>query len=92
MEWASNLPFSIKNDFWINTSNYRNMKDLKVEATFAVAFAIAEGYHQTAEDIAFGWIDSDHFFNKLGKAHIVESLLTEYRKFADQTIIMKLQK
>jgi hypothetical protein len=62
------------------------MKDMKVEATLAITFAIAEGSYQTAEDIAFSWIDLDHFCNKLGKAHIVEQFLTEYLKFTKQAI------
>ena len=86
------MPFLTKNDFWINTSNYRNVKDLKVEATFAIAFAMAEGNYQTAEDISFAWIDMDHFYNKLGKAWAVESFLKEYLKFIKQAIDGTIQK
>jgi hypothetical protein len=92
MEWASNLPFSIKNDFWVNTSKYMNMKDMKVEATLAIAFAIAEGNYQTAEDIALAWIDTDHFYNKLGKAHMVEQFLIGYLEFTKQAIDGMIQK
>jgi hypothetical protein len=68
------------------------MKDMKVEATLAITFAIAEGSYQTAEDIAFSWIDLDHFNNKLGKAHIVENFLKEYWKFAHQSMDRMLLK
>lgn len=86
MEWPTNMPFSAKDDFYINRSNYNNMKDMKVEATLAITFAIAEGNYQTAEDIAFSWIDLDHFNNKLGKAHMVEQFIIEYLKFTKQAI------
>jgi tRNA U34 2-thiouridine synthase MnmA/TrmU len=86
------MPFSVKDDFYINRSNYNNMKDMKVEATLAITFAIAEGSYQTAEDIAFSWIDLDHFCNKLGKAHIVENFLKEYWKFAYQSVDRMLLK
>jgi len=92
MNWPTNMPFSAKDDFYINRSNYNNMKDMKVEATLAITFAIAEGSYQTAEDIAFSWIDLDHFYNKLGKAHMVEQFLTEYLKFAKQAIDGMMQK
>jgi hypothetical protein len=92
MNWPTNMPFSVKDDFYINRSNYNNMKDMKVEATLAITFAIAEGSYQTAEDIAFSWIDLDHFYNKLGKAHIVENFLKEYWKFAYQSIDRMLLK
>jgi|YelNatPaOPRAMG01_1025707.scaffolds.fasta_scaffold35340_3 hypothetical protein len=86
MNWPTNMPFSVKDDFYINRSNYNNMKDMKVEATLAITFAIAEGSYQTAEDIAFSWIDLDHFYNKLGKAHMVEQFLIEYLNFTKQAI------
>jgi hypothetical protein len=92
MEWASNLPFSIKNDFWENTSKIWDLKSLKVEATLAITFAIAEGNYQTAEDIAFAWIDTDHFYNKLGKARVVEQFLTGYLEFTKQAIDGMIQK
>jgi RNAse (barnase) inhibitor barstar len=86
MEWPSNLPFSIKNDFWKNTSKIWDLKSLKVEATLAITFAIAEGNYQTAEDIAFSWIDTDHFYNKLRKGQIAEEYLKDYLKFIIQAI------
>jgi hypothetical protein len=52
MDWPKNYPFSIKNDFWIDTSKYVNLKDMKWEATFAITFAIAENDYQTAHKIA----------------------------------------
>jgi hypothetical protein len=92
MEWPINHPFSLKNDLWINTSNYNDIKDMKVEATLAITFAIAKGNYLAAEDIAFSWIDLDHFYNKLGKAHIVENFLKEYWKFAYQSMDRMLLK
>jgi len=92
MEWNAILPFSTKNDFWIDASNYRNMKDMKVEAALAIAFAIAEGNYQTAEDIALAWIDADHFYNKLGKAHIAEQFLIGHLEFTKQAIDGMIQK
>jgi hypothetical protein len=81
MDWPKNYPFSIKNDFWIDTSKYVNLKDLKWEATFAITFAIAEGDYQTAEEVAFNWIDLDFIFNKLNVAHNVAEYLKDWIKF-----------
>jgi hypothetical protein len=86
MEWPINYPFSIKNDLWINTPKYNDIKDMKVEATLAITFAIAESNYLAAEDTAFAWIDIDYFYNKLGEAHTVEQLLNEYLKFTKQAI------
>jgi hypothetical protein len=65
MQWPESLPFSIKNDQWINTAKYVNMKDMKWEAIFAITFAIAEGDYTGAEEVAFAWIDNDYMLNKL---------------------------
>jgi hypothetical protein len=86
MEWPINHPFSLKNDLWVNTSKYNDIKDMKVEATLAITFAIAEGNYLAAEDIALAWIDTDRFYNKLGKAHMVEQFIIEYLKFTKQAI------
>jgi hypothetical protein len=69
MEWPEGYPFSARNDHWIDTSKYVNLKDMKWEATFAITFAIAKGDYQTAEEVAFNWIDLDFIFNKLNAAH-----------------------
>lgn len=86
------MPFSRKNDFWIDTSKYVNFKDMKVEASLAITFAIADGDYQKAEDIAFAWIDTDRILNKLGKAHVAEQFLSEYLKFTKQATDRILQK
>jgi len=85
MDWLKGLPFSIKNDFWIDTAKYANLKDMKWEATFAITFAIAEGDYQTAEEVAFAWIDNDCIFNKMGASATlqVEPFLKDWRKFVD---------
>jgi hypothetical protein len=81
MDWPKNYPFSIKNDFWIDTSKYVNLKDMKWEATFAITFAIAENDYQTAEEVAFNWIDLDFIFNKLNAAHKIVEYLKDWIKF-----------
>lgn len=81
MDWPKNYPFSIKNDFWIDTSKYVNLKDMKWEATFAITFAIAENDYQTAEEVAFNWIDLDFIFNKLNVAYKVAEYLKDWIKF-----------
>jgi hypothetical protein len=84
LEWHEGLPFSIKNDFWINTRKYVNLKDMKWEAIFAITFAIAEGDYTGAEEVAFAWIDNDYCLNKLGAALCVERFLADWDKFVAQ--------
>jgi hypothetical protein len=48
---STNHPLSGR-DLWINTPIYRNWKDIKIEASIAIAIEIAEEDYQTAEDIA----------------------------------------
>jgi hypothetical protein len=81
MEWPEGYPFSARNDHWIDTSKYVNLKDMKWEATFAITFAIAEGDYQTAEEVAFNWIDLDFTFNKLNAAHKIVEYLKDWIKF-----------
>jgi hypothetical protein len=88
LEWPEGLPFSIKNDFWIDTSKYVNTKDMKWEATFAITFAIAEGDYTGAEEVAFAWISNDYCLNKLGTALYVEPFLADWEKFVDQAVFI----
>jgi len=81
MDWPKNYPFSIKNDFWIDTSKYVNLKDMKWEATFAITFAIAEGNYIEAEEVAFAWITNDYMLNKLNAAHKIAEYLKDWIKF-----------
>jgi hypothetical protein len=81
MEWPKGYPFSAKNDYWIDTGKYVNIKDMKWEATFAITFAIAEGDYQTAEEVAFAWITNDYILNKLNAAHKVAEYLKDWIKF-----------
>jgi hypothetical protein len=89
LQWPKGLPFSIKNDFWIDTGKYVNLKDMKWEATFAITFAIAEEDYQTAEEIAFAWIDNDYMWNKLNMtckiASEIVAFLKDWHKFAVQS-------
>jgi hypothetical protein len=88
MHWPKGFAFSVKNDFWINTSKYVNLKDMKWEATFPIVFAIAEDNYTGAEEIAFAWISNDYYLNKLGAALYVEPFLADWEKFADQAIFI----
>jgi hypothetical protein len=81
MQWPQSLPFSIRNDHWIDTRKYVNLKDMKWEATFAITFAIAEGDYTEAEEVAFAWIDNDYYLNKLGVALYIEPFLEDWHKF-----------
>ena len=92
MRWPANTPISKKDDFFLNAIGYVNEKDLKVEASLAITFAIAEADYKTAEDTAFSWIYNDYFHNKLGKARIIENFLMEYLKFTNQAINREIQK
>jgi hypothetical protein len=93
MQWPQSLPFSIKNDFWIDTSKYVNLKDMKWEATFAITFAIAEGDYIEAEEVALAWIDNDYMWNKLNMtremATEITTLLKDWHKFAVQSKMVK---
>jgi hypothetical protein len=84
MRWPEGLPFSIKNDHWIDVAKYVNLKDMKWEATFAITFAIAEGDYETAEEIAFVWISNDCCLNKLGASWQIEDYLKGWEKFSQQ--------